>query len=233
MAIALDANLGSVTDNTTLTTAAAAAAGSRIIVFMGWIDSAAELTGFSGGGLSWVVDHTETSLTTGYDLAFISADAPSGLASSTNLTATFSPSPAFGPGFNAYSFTGLEDGASGYFDGVSTIDSTAADAWTTNNLTTTNADDLLLAMSFQTDRPNNAPVGAATELVQFTAEGTNFVAVEYRIVSATGTYSRGGTWSGGAAVFIQDNLLVAYKAPFVPPVPGPELQIVRPGIAWR
>lgn len=213
MALAFDADLGSAASAASLTTSAAAASGSRVIVFLWWFDATANLTGGSwGGGLTWVADHQFRGSGGGDQCCGIaSADAPSGLASSTSITPTFSAAVDFGPAIAAVSFTGVETGASGYIDVTSTGKDDFEETWTTNNLVTTNADDLLVAISVQDPLTDHAATSPATEIHDWLAEGAQNQATVYRIVSSTGTYTIGGVWSGGTVNY-QNNIGAAYKA---------------------
>lgn len=235
MALAFDANLGTVTDTATLTTSAAAASASRVFMFVWWFGTQTA-TGASGGSLTWVVDHQFRGSNGGdQNIAVISADAPSGLASSTVLTPSFSATPSFGPGIAAASFTGAETGASGYVDVTSTGKDDFEEAWTTNNLVTTNADDLLLALSLGDGSSGNTAATDYTEIHDWIAEGSQRCATVYRIVAATSTYTPGGTWAG--TVNFQTNIGVAYKAAGAgePPIEdAPEtLRVVRAPVLTR
>jgi hypothetical protein len=98
MAIAFDASLGGTAFTTGTsttaahTTTAAAAAGSRIIVCVGDFSPTVTVSSVSGGGLTWVKDAQDSTTTSGHSArgAVFSADAPSGLASGTTITATYS-----------------------------------------------------------------------------------------------------------------------------------------------
>lgn len=209
MAIALDANLGSSSASTTLTTTSAAAASSRIIVFVAYADPTETCTGATGGGLTWVVDKQALAASQNGQV-IMSADAPAGLASSTVITPTFTGTGAdFVNTIAAASFTGLATGAAGYIDTTSTAVADFEEVWATNNLVTTNADDLLVAISSSIGvAGSNTPTAPAVEIHDVAGDGKN--ATEYRIVSATGTYTLGGTWS--IAVGEQLNIGAAYKA---------------------
>lgn len=237
MAIAFNANLGTVTNAASLTTSAAAAAGSRVFVFVWWFDPTATCTGAGGGGLTWVVDKQGLGTLAGdQNNAIVSADAPSGLASSTVITPTFSAAVDFGPGIAAASFTGIATGASGYVDVTSTFKEDFEEVWTTNNLVTTNADDLLIAFSVSSSGASNTPTAPAVEIHDWTAEGSQRGASVYRIVSSTGTYTLGGTWA--VSVDFQQNIGVAYKAELPPagtppaPADNPPMGILGRGAGW-
>ena len=231
MAIAFDANLGTVTNTASLTTSAAAAAGSRIVLAVGWNDPTNNLNAtFSSAGLSWVTDKQ-------YRAAYqqccgiISADAPSGLASSTVITPSFDGAIDFGPGICAASFTGLEGGASGYLDTTSTAKDDFEEAWSTNNLVTTAADCLLFACSQVEPSSGNTASGSTTEIHDFVVEGTNRMTTGYRIVASAATYTLTGTWAGSASY--QQNIGAAYKAASGVVVPAPTLFTVRSGVVTR
>lgn len=218
MAIAFDANLGNVTNSTTLTTGAAAASNSRIILAAWWYGTQTMSASWSNAGLSWVRDVAfAATIDGGSNLAFASADAPSGLSSSTVLTPSFSATPAFGPGLAAVSFTGLGTGTSGYVDTTASGVEDFNASWTTGNLVTTMADTLLLCISVGPGASGNTAGGSNTEIHDWITEGTNRAATEYRIVSSASTYTMTGTWAGGPS--FQANVALAYEAGGAPPTP--------------
>lgn len=210
MALAFDKSLGTLTSPGSFTTSATAVANSRIILFLWWYGNAQTLSSASGGSLSWVVDKQFEASADDQHVAIVSADAPGGLASGTGISFTFSAGPDFGPAVAAASFTGVATGASGYLDTTSTGKDDFEETWTTNNLVTTNADDLLVAISMAVDGTSNTATAPAAEIHDWTAEGSQRAATVYRIVSSTGTYNIGGVWS--TAVGEQVNIGAAYKA---------------------
>jgi hypothetical protein len=116
----------------------------------------------------------------------------------------------FGPGIAAGSFTGIATGATGYVDTTSTAVEDFNETWATNNLVTTLADTLLIGLSASSSATAHAATAPATELHEWVVEGANDGASVYRIVSAAGTYTLGGVWTG--TVDYQHNIGVAYKA---------------------
>lgn len=232
MAIVFDADLGTVTNAGTLTTSAAAASSSRVFVFVGWSHATATLTGCSGGGLTYVVDDQyEDTIGAETHVGILSADAPSGLASSTNIVPTFSTAPGF-RGLAAVSFTGMATGSSGYVDVTSGGKDDFNQDWDTHNLVTTVADTLLLAISCGPSGTSNTADTNYTEIHDWNFEGANDCATVYRIVSSTGTYNPGGNWSTG--VSFQMNLGIAYEAAAGSPPPAPPRRsVVSSGLRWR
>lgn len=168
--------------------------------------------------MSWVTDFQ-------YRAAYqqccgiISADAPSGLASSTAITPSFDGAIDFGPGIAAASFTGLATGTSGYVDTLASpaIDNFNED-WFTEDMTTTTADCLLFGISQVEPSTGNTATAPAAEIHDWLIEGTNRMTTEYRIVSSASTYRLEGLWAG--TVSYSQALGVAYKiasAPAAPP----------------
>lgn len=208
MAIAFDANLGTVKESATLTTTAAAAAGSRVLLFGFYFDGGgATCNGGSGGGLTWVADDNYVNAS-GNTLFVASADAPSGLASSTVITPSFTSAVDFGPGLAAVSFTGMATGASGYVDVVATDKENTSNPWTTNNVVTTDADTLLIGLAMS-DAASSVATAPYTEIHDWNSEGSNRTTSVYRIVASAGTYTPGGSWAAGPSfgIFIG----IAYK----------------------
>jgi len=209
-AIEFDGSIATpVTDTASIVTNAVAAAG-RVWMAVVWNDPTATLTGGSGGGLTWVVDRQDVWAAIDSNLGFLSADAPSGLGSGVTLTPQFSDAVDFGPGICAFSFTGVEVGDTGYLDGTPPADKEDfSTSWTTNDIVTTNDDDLIFGLS-SSDAASHTPIANYPEVVgDFLSEGSTRMVVVYRIVTAAGTYNPGGTWGG---LSFQHNIGLAYKA---------------------
>ena len=232
MAIVFDGSIATpVTDTASIVTNAVAAAG-RVWMGVGWNDPTATLTGATGGSLTWVVDHQDVWAAIDSNIGFLSADAPSGLASGVTLTPSFSDAVDFGPGICAFSFTGVETGASGYLDGTPPADKEDFSAsWTTNNIVTTNADDVIFGLS-TSDATSHTPIANYPEVVgDFLYEGSNRMVVVYRIVSSASTYNPGGTWG---SLSFQHNIGIAYKAASgAPPPEGPTLRTISSPVRYR
>ena len=238
MAIALDTSLGTVGGRTgtswVLTTSAAAAVG-RIILGVSWFTSTITVSSVSGGGLTWVIDK-QSATDSGEMLAFVSADAPSGLASSTAITVTPSASLGNTSGIiTAGSFIGLETGASGYLTGTPPAPDTtfSGSTWTSPNITTADADALIYAISANDGvTPFSSTATTGTELHDHhDSTATQTQTTVYRIVSSTGTYNCAGTWSGTLGENRRGT--VAYKASVTaPPTDAPEKIHVLTGARW-
>ncbi len=232
MAISFDATLGTVTNNVTLTTSAACASNGFVVMFVWWFGTQTLNDTFSTGGLSWTQDTENRGTIAGdQNIAIVSAQAPSGLASSTNLTPAFSATPSFGPGIAAFSFTGIE--TSSPVDATSTFKEDFEEVWSTNNLTTTTADTALVALSaVDTTATTHTPATNYTSaFTAFTAEGGQRMAGVYRIVSSAATYTPGGTWAN--TVNFQHNRGVAYKAVSGPPPDSPDVWVTRAATVVR
>jgi hypothetical protein len=149
MALAFGAALGSsggggsASTTLTVTTGATVPAGGRIFIVVGWYHATATAAA-SGGGLTWVSDGVRINTTTAnYHTAVLSADAPSGLASGTVLTVTFSVA-SDNLAISCFYATGVTSGASGYLDGTAVGGNGTTTAHTTASLATSNADDILV-----------------------------------------------------------------------------------------
>lgn len=197
---ALDATLGTRYDATggtspTLTTSAAAAAGTRIILFAGWTTGpvAAHMTSVTGGGLTWVVDRNDDDEVNFFGTGIASADAPSGLASSTVITMNFDGSAAQ-VASAAASFTGVATGASGYVDVTVAPASATTAAWSSGAMVTTQ-DDVLVVAVYGDNTRTSTTTGPATELFDFNGGGGfNCMTVAYQIVTTAGSTTISGTW---------------------------------------
>lgn len=228
MAIAFGAAIGNASagpaSGTTvaITTTGAVPAGGRVILEVGWANAVTP-TG-SGGGLSWAVDHTVAN--SNLRVAILSADAPAGVAASTVLTVTFSGS-AFARTATACYFTGIA--AASYADGTAGGTGTS-NPWTTSaGITTTNADDVIVAVAWIDFRnTTSTATGSFLEALEYydaIENGTYTVA--YRIVSSTGTYTPTGTWASDGQPW--QVAAVAYKAAAAAAA-APTLYVIRSGI---
>ena len=210
MAIALDQSLGSVGDaggdsTIVFTTSAAVAANGFIVLGIGaWAD-VGTVASVSGGGLTWTVDRS-TNITHFTTPSIASAPAPSGLASSTAITVTFSATPASQHVCGA-SFTGVD--LSTPQDVVGTTQSvTGAAGWSTGNLTVA-AGSLIVGINFNEGNLTSTATSPATELYDFNASGTERLTMAYRIESSAGTVAVAGTLSSTSN---HAGVGVAYKA---------------------
>jgi hypothetical protein len=214
-AIAFDHTLGTTYANVvapTLTTTSTASAGSTIIVTMRSCACTSAPTNtltVTGGGLSWSTDVTFRYNSNNEALFVASAYAPSGLASGTTLTFTtlFNNVDAM---ISAQSFTGIassspvDTSATGVY---STISDTA---WSSANMTTTNANDLIFGSTFfDLVTTTFTPGTGYSESNDFTANTMSIESV-YKIVSSTGTYAASGTAVNASPSRAQVG--IAYKA---------------------
>lgn len=213
MAIVIDRpSLGTKAGDTitscTITTTNAVAAGGFIVAVGGWFANNVPTPVMSGGGLSWTVDKIGSS---GNDLAFIaSAQAPSGLASSSSISYTLSGgASASALTLGALSFTGVAssspvDGTALGPVGVSTA------AWASGSYSIL-AGSVIVATSWNEGTvASNTTTAPSVEALDF-VNGTDFYgqAAEYRIEASAGSYSVAGTWNAAAA---NVTVAVAYKA---------------------
>jgi hypothetical protein len=173
-----------------LVTTQSVASGAWIFAVVGW-RSAATLNSLSGGSLTWeiVASHTNAQ-----SIAIVRAYAPSGLASSTTITATWSAS-TFQRKIGAASFAGGAAGSEVQDTGTGGA-STAA--WSATADTTTN-NALVIGVSGQDSNTSSTPDGNSTELVDFQQGGSSAATMVYRIVTGTGASTVGGTWSAAVA----------------------------------
>lgn len=200
-----------------ITTTATVPSGATIISVTTWVAAAARTLALSGGSLTW---NSNDGLGTGgsfYGISISSANAPSGLASSSTLTNTWNGNVDAADTF-AFYVTGLATAS--YLDGtpVSTFRSSGLGAsYSSGSLTTTNADDLLVGGAMgdwvsATGPNHNGPSGTLTnELYDQLSVNSFGMAVTYAIVAATSSYAMTGLWNP-TAQFADMALIVAYKA---------------------
>src|SRR4029078_1599650 len=158
-AIAFDKDLGTNTpandtngaNNVAFTTSQTAASNSKIIIVTSIFHATTcTLGSVSGGSLTWNVDKDlSLGATNEETIAVASADAPSGLASGTTITATFKT--AIGGPTNCTNAPGSRYIAGSSFTGIATgttYDGTSSQisgitSWTAGAINTTNANDLI------------------------------------------------------------------------------------------
>jgi hypothetical protein len=219
MALAFGADLGfgfagsgsgtTVTFNTT----AVVPSGGTIVAVVSMFNDATVTA--SGGGLTWATDYTFNSPGSDRNAAMCSANAPSGLASSTTITITYSTA-CFSRGVAGAYFTGVA--TSSYTDGGQGGEYDGNASWETATLNTTNADDLLVGMcwaDFAAGATSTATAPFAEISDHYDATNDNSLTMTYRIVSATGGYIGSGTWSADVQ---WTALMGSYKAGGPPPV---------------
>jgi hypothetical protein len=163
----------------------------------------------SGGGLTWSVDVQARDASYNHG-AIASADAPAGLASGTQLTATFSGSVGHGL-MAASSFTGVAS--------VSPLDVSASStqggvaAWSAS-VATTNASDLVLGWSgIDTTATTSTPTAPSVEMQDFGDQWFNESSTSvFRIESSAGTKIVAGTWSRATGSTANVTVAAAYRA---------------------
>jgi predicted NAD/FAD-dependent oxidoreductase len=189
-----------------LTTSAAAPSGSRIIVtVVGNTDTTCTVTDSASN--SYTEDKRQYNASNTSFTSIFSAHAASGLGSGGTITATFGAS-VNRQGIAAMSVTGLA--TSSYTNGTNGRNQFGP-TWTSNQVTTTEADVLLAGASQETGtQETDTPAVNLTELHEWNYGFAHSATTVYRILSATGTYEAGGTWTGGANDVT--SAIVMYKA---------------------
>jgi hypothetical protein len=186
-----------------VTTTGAIASGAKIILVAGW-RTATTLSSVAGGSLTWVIDRQQVDGGAARHYAFISANAPSGLASSTAITLTFSGNTT-AKCVVCLECANLEptQPAPGY-DETASADNGVADLAFDSNSTavaTGQADELALGASFfQVVQASVTWTSSFTALTLISSP-TRSLAVGYRVLSATGVYSATGTNPTSSADF--------------------------------
>jgi hypothetical protein len=211
-AIAFDKNLGTYHENIgsstmTMTTTAPAAAHTRVFAFVTW-NATGTITSVSGGGLTWTVDRQAQDSADNHG-AIVSADAPAGLASGTVITATFSGLVGHGL-IAAASFSGISPTSPP--DGTNSSTQSGVATWSAS-VTTANANDLVIAWSAIDADTTSTPTAPSVEIHDFGdidlyAWGTS----AYRIASAAGTTTVGGTWGRSSGATANVTVIAAYRA---------------------
>ena len=214
MAIALDANLGTLNQDSSsttiaLTTTNAVAAGATILLGITSFETSGTLTGVSGGGLTWSIDKQGRPASNSQFQAIVSAYAPSGLASSTVITATWNAA-QIARNIGGTSFTGIK--TSSPVDGTPTGPTLVEGAagWSTPSYTI-QAGSMIFAVCFSENTAlGSTPTGPSLEAWEINNAGGPYGSVaNYRIESSAGSYTVAGTWGATAN---HSNVAVAYLA---------------------
>ena len=168
-----------------------AAAGAHVFIAVGGPTSTSRtVSTVTGGGLTWTVAEAITSTTAFCEIW--SAPNPSGITSQ-SITVTFSGA-VLAAALVALSATGTAGTLDGTGNGATEADASAT--WNPGSAVTSNANDLIVAAGMSdSSGPNSqsSVSGSGTELIDFSSANDIFMAVNYRIVSSSGSYSIGGT----------------------------------------
>jgi hypothetical protein len=193
---------GATSGGTTLaiTTTQTVSAGSLIVLAVGWYTtSGITITGVSGGGLTWTVDKQGGPFNV--KSGIVSAPAPSGLASSTSITVTFSAAMEGGIAMGGSSLSGTDTSGSR----VDTTSGPKADegdaAWESTSQTIL-AGSGIVAVAFNENVGVSGSTTSYTELIDTVdgyGEGLTSV---LRVEASAGSYTVSGTWpaTAGSAV---------------------------------
>lgn len=212
MAIGTPTGIGTNTTagpSTNVSTTGTVPSGALVIMVVGTgINSGTSVITASGGGLTWATD--VSNLFSGvipWYLSVFSAQAPSGLAASSTLTASCTGS--FIANMVAVVYcTGLDTSSP---KDISDGNGASATNWDTTATTTTVADTLVIGGCIHDGLTSNTATGGATELQDFQyATDAWTMATEYKILAATASTSLTGTWLAGANNY--SAAFVAYKA---------------------
>jgi hypothetical protein len=199
MAVAFVQSLGTSTpaDDTTtavLTTTATAVVGERIVLTAVWKDISGATTLSSvadSAGNTWAVDVGALHGTTG--VAICSCHVTTQLTSGGTITATFSNANGQGRNLHAVTFSGVA--SSSAVDSTSTRAFDFSDAGTIASAASTN--DSVIVGAFGLREPADrtwVPSGSAIEIAETFFSATN-AASQYKILTASGSYSSDGDWS--------------------------------------
>jgi hypothetical protein len=173
-----------------LTTTATAVVGERIVVEGYWVDTAGVTTLSSvadSAGNTWAIDVSALHGTAG--IAICSAHVTTQLTSGGTITLTFSDANADMRQAHAETFSGIASS--------SAVDSTSTRAFDFSDQDTiASAAVIVGAFSMRAVADLSwVPRDGATEIAE-TKSGNNNAASQYRILTASGSYSAGGDWSG-------------------------------------
>lgn len=237
MAIALDQSLGTVlldVSSNTLVLTTTATAASNTCIFLGchiYDSPASTITSVvdDGPGLTWTVD--KEGLSGLQNLAIVSAQAPSGMASGTDITITWSISRNARIA-GAVSFTGVKASGS-IVDGTPLgPTSDASGTWSSGSYAIA-AGSIIIGLGASLNLTgSNSPTNPSLEAWEsINVPDAYGLAMVYRIEASAGSYAVGGTFAGATS---SGNIAVAYLAAADEPPAG--TRIVHPrrarGISW-
>lgn len=234
MTIVIDqANVGetgvdSASSTIVVTTGATVAVNSIIIGTLCWLDTAGSptLSSVSGGSLTWAIDKQGAGgAGTAASAAVISAQAPSGLASGTTITATLSGSSGGGRSFALTSFTGVLS-ASPLGNVSGPTDFTATTAWTSAS-TTISAGSVLVAVAPEFNSNFTSTItGPSVEAHDINVGPAQFSCTTgYRINASAGATTVAGTWSSSC-----NGTVVAAEYKAAPTVLALPILVVRQAV---
>lgn len=179
-----------------ITTTAAVASGGFIVLCVGWGTNLVTLSSVAGGSLTWTIDKQGVFSTAADGLAIVSAQAPTGLASGTTITATFSGSAPGGRSLGGMSFTGVA--TSSPVDGTPPAITTFATgtAWASGSMALS-AGSVAVGCSHETSTNlTSTPTSPALESFDVNGGAGTFAATgAYRIESSAGSVTVAGAWS--------------------------------------
>ena len=193
-----------------LTSTATVPSSSKIWAIVTWFHSTVTLSSVAGGSLSWTIDHQSKNGSTG--VAIVSADAPSGLASSTTITATFSASGAADQQMAAYSSTGVLSGVGAAYGAIGGSNN-ASTSWDAGATTVLSGDILIGVSKFEDSvTTTSTPTGGNTELEDWNSGSGFATTTTYQIGTGASIHAQ-GTWSNTSAASLGTrSASVAYTA---------------------
>jgi hypothetical protein len=228
MAIALGVALGTNQQKASgstlaLTTTNTVTAGETIILAFGWWNPGGPtIASASGGGLTWRVDLTGTAGSANLHAGWVSAYAPSGLASSTAITVTLTGSVAGDLSVIGYSLTGV---ASTSHLGLSGVTSSAAGTTWSSGSRAVGAGSILVAAAYEEGAGGNSsstPPSTHLGAVNISGSSTLLVAAA-RIEAGDTPIATTGTWDASASasgVGYAEYLPAGAAAASLPPSPA-------------
>jgi len=215
MAITVDkASIGTFTNDANsatavLTTNQTVASSAFIVVSVGHFGSSATVdTVVSSPALTWTIDKQST-VTGGRFVAIASAQAPSGLASGSTITFTFTDATPGARVAGGSSFLGVA--TSSPVDGtpLGTTDVTT-DVWSSGNYAIA-AGSVIVGACYTPNQASSHTATSGTEAYEAFDVADQYGTVSvYRIESSAGSYAVAGTW--GVATGNNKNIAVAYLA---------------------
>lgn len=193
-----------------VTTTVTANVGETIMVQCTSTDQSTGIVDSAGNTYSLDRQHTNGGAITTIASAPVTTQLPSG----GTITITYGSS-AFARIAYAQTVTGLA--SAGRVDQVNSASQFSAATWDSGNVTTTQADEILIGVSVVAGTATTSTAGGSATEMADTQSGSNTFTSVYRILSATATLSATGTWASVAGSPDQATAVVTYKMAAAPP----------------
>lgn len=200
-------NITGQTSITATVGATGVAQNSLLVVTLGFGNTASPTLAVADSkGNTYQLDKSQHDATNGTNAVIYSALAATALVQNDTVTVTATVTTINFPIMDVYEVTGAA--TTSWLDGTPAGATGTSTSPSSGNVTTSNADDLIMGVMFFSGGATTLTAGSNLTVLVNRQPGTKSYATEYRIVSATGSYPANGTisndsWSAAAAAYKQ------------------------------